>query len=117
MPGARHRDAAAIEANAPTFAQWQQELEAPDDTAAPPAVRRFAQTTTNATVTKTQVPKEILVVASKLKDYIRLRSEMNTSAGVMEILSDKLRELCDEAIDRARVAGRKTVMDRDFEGD
>lgn len=60
-------------------------------------------------------PKEILVVASKLKAYIRARSEMNTSDGVMDVLSDRLRALCDEAIEMARKAGRKTVMDRDFE--
>jgi histone H3/H4 len=58
---------------------------------------------------------EILVVVSKLKAYIRARSEMNTSDSVMETLSDLVRRLCDDAIDKARAAGRKTVMDRDFE--
>jgi len=59
--------------------------------------------------------KEILIVASKLKNYIKDRSGgMNTSASVMEALSDKVRALCDEAIQNANQAGRKTVMDRDF---
>lgn len=58
--------------------------------------------------------KEVLIVASKLKNYIRERSGMNTSSAVMDVLSDRLRELCDRAIDHARTEGRKTVMDRDF---
>lgn len=58
---------------------------------------------------------EVLVVASKLKKYIRENSDgMNTSAKVMEALSDSLRGLCDQAIENARKAGRKTVLDRDF---
>jgi histone H3/H4 len=58
---------------------------------------------------------ETLVVASKLKNYIRDKSQMNTSAAVMQVLSDKLRSMCDQAIENARREGRKTVMDRDFQ--
>lgn len=57
---------------------------------------------------------EVLVVASKLKNYIRAKSGMNTSAAVMEALSSKVRALCDQAIEKAKSEGRKTVMDRDF---
>jgi histone H3/H4 len=57
---------------------------------------------------------EVLVVVSKIKSYIKDRSGMNTSGGVAPVLSDKVRRLCDEAIERARADGRKTVMDRDF---
>jgi histone H3/H4 len=57
---------------------------------------------------------EVLVVASKLKNYIRAKSGMNTSSAVMSALSAKVRELCDQAIERATSEGRKTVMDRDF---
>jgi histone H3/H4 len=39
---------------------------------------------------------------------------MNTSDGVVEVLSDIVRELCDRAIEQAAKDGRKTVMDRDF---
>ncbi|MBU6375076.1 MAG: hypothetical protein KGQ59_03700 [Bdellovibrionales bacterium] len=60
--------------------------------------------------------KETLVVASKTKDYIRKASGgMNTSSAVMNVLSEKIRHLCDQAISRAKQDGRKTVMDRDFE--
>jgi hypothetical protein len=58
--------------------------------------------------------KEILIVASKLKNYIRAKSGMNTSAAVVDVLSDKIRELCDQAVEAAKRDGRKTVMDRDF---
>ena len=57
---------------------------------------------------------EVLIVASKLKNYIKAKSGMNTSAAVMEALSGKIRQLCDQAIENARREGRKTVMDRDF---
>jgi len=57
---------------------------------------------------------EVLVVASKLKNYIRAKSGMNTSAAVIDVLSDKVRELCDQAVEAAKRDGRKTVMDRDF---
>jgi len=60
------------------------------------------------------IPEDILVVASKLKAYIRARSGMNTSDGVLPALSRILRDLCDEAIERAHADGRKTVMDRDL---
>ncbi len=58
--------------------------------------------------------KEVLVVASKVKGYIRTKSSMNTSASVLDALSDRIRSLCDQAIARAQSDGRKTVMDRDF---
>lgn len=58
---------------------------------------------------------EVLVVASKLKNYIKDKSGMNTSAAVMPALSDKIRRLADEAVENARREGRKTVMDRDFQ--
>ncbi len=57
---------------------------------------------------------EVLVVASKIKNYIRAASGMNTSAAVMEVLSGKIRALCDQAVANAKSEGRKTVMDRDF---
>jgi hypothetical protein len=60
------------------------------------------------------VPREILIVVSKLKAYVRARSGLNTSDEVMETLSDRMRTLCDKAIAHAREDGRKTVMSRDF---
>ena len=57
---------------------------------------------------------EVLVVISKLKNYIRSSSGMNTSGNVGGALSGIIRSLCDQAIANAQQDGRKTVMDRDF---
>jgi histone H3/H4 len=57
---------------------------------------------------------EVLVVASKVKNYIKAKGDMKTSSAVLEVLSDRLRRLCDQAIETARSDGRKTVLDRDF---
>jgi hypothetical protein len=57
---------------------------------------------------------EILIVASKLKSYIRQSSEMNTSDRVLAVLSDHVRALCRKAVCEAAQDGRKTVLDRDF---
>ncbi len=56
---------------------------------------------------------EILVVVSKVKKYIVEKSGMNTSADVMDVLTDRVKRICDRAIEEARRNGRKTVMDRD----
>ena len=61
-----------------------------------------------------QGEKEVLVVVSKLKQYIRSVSGMNTAGNVAPALSDSIRKLCDQAIEKAKTDGRKTVMDRDF---
>jgi hypothetical protein len=59
--------------------------------------------------------REVLVVVSKLKSYVRARAGFNTSDRVVEPLSDAVRELCDRAIEKARAEGRRTVLERDFE--
>jgi hypothetical protein len=69
-------------------------------------------------VSPTQVEVEslqdVLVVASKLKDYIKTKSGMSTSASVFKRLSDMIRLQCDKAMERAKSDSRKTVLDRDF---
>jgi len=60
------------------------------------------------------LPRDILIVVSKLKAYVRARSGMNTSDGAMDVLSDIVREIADRAIQKAAADGRKTVLDRDF---
>ena len=74
----------------------------------------MAQTESPAAANETSDAGEILIVASKLKNYIRSKSGMNTSSTVIEALSAKVRQLCDQAIENAKQDGRKTVMDRDF---
>ncbi len=58
---------------------------------------------------------EVLVVASKVKNYIKDKGEMKTSANVLQVLSDRIRSMCDQAVETARNDGRKTVLDRDFQ--
>ncbi|MCF6150482.1 MAG: hypothetical protein E3K37_17780 [Candidatus Kuenenia sp.] len=58
--------------------------------------------------------QEVLVVVSKLKNYIRSTAGMNTAGNVASTISDIVRNLCDQAIEKAKSDGRKTVMDRDF---
>jgi histone H3/H4 len=62
-----------------------------------------------------ELEQDILIVASKLKAYIKEKHDMNTSANVMEILSQHVRRLSNIACEKAQREGRKTVMDRDFE--
>lgn len=58
--------------------------------------------------------QEVLIVVSKLKNYIKAQAGMNTSGSVATVISDTIRKLCDDAIEKAKSDGRKTVMDRDF---
>ena len=112
LPGARHKDAAAIEQTSPST---QHSAEEPR--------RRIVLSASKSPSTEPSSPgslsqaanqHEVLVVVSKLKKYVQDRSGMNTSQAVMSLLSDHLRRLCDEAIEKARSDGRKTLMERDF---
>lgn len=115
LPGARHRDAGAVEKRSPVTAE-----PAADVAAAP---RRIIVSSPSATATttssssamgKSPMSQEVLVVVSKMKQYIRDISDMNTSDEVSRVLSDLIRSECDKAIQQARADGRKTVMGRDF---
>ena len=55
----------------------------------------------------------VLVVVSRLKEYVRTKSEMRTSDDVPGAISDEIRRLALFAIENARKDGRKTVMGRD----
>lgn len=113
FPGARHRDASAIETISPSFQDWtksQQSTSIGTKKIIPTSVHNQDRSKTS----QNTLPRDVLIVASKLKDYIRAHSEMNTSGSVVDVLSDLVRQLCDEAIQNAYKDGRKTVMDRDF---
>jgi histone H3/H4 len=134
VPVLRHREAWAEEKRAPSREQWEKqqaqerEQQITSQSAAQP-VRRVVQTShldqeserenmqenMQENMNDTQLPNDILIIASKLKTYIKARSGMNTSESVIRALSDKVRQLTDEAIRKAAQEGRKTVMDRDFE--
>jgi histone H3/H4 len=57
---------------------------------------------------------EVLVVVSKLKNYIKNSADMNCSGNVPARLTEIVQKLCDDAVANAKKDGRKTVMDRDF---
>ena len=58
---------------------------------------------------------DVLVVASKVKQLIKTKADMSTSAAVMETLSKIVEREVSKAIERAKSDKRKTVMDRDFD--
>lgn len=77
--------------------------------------RILVQSKSSGTAEETGHSDDILIVASKLKAYIKDKYDMNTSGNVMEALSRDVRRLTDRAVEKARSEGRKTVMDRDYE--
>lgn len=108
----RHRDAWAVEAKAPTKEAWEKELaENPQEEEAvkPAAPRRVVAEPASSA----PVEKDMLIVVSKMKKYIKDRSGFNCGDAVAEVLSDHVRAICDEAIRNAGQDERKTVLDRD----
>jgi hypothetical protein len=103
--------------------QSAQNLRPGTDTRAPSVVRQAATATRFQPAARKEIlmsneegTKEVLVVISKVKAYIRAKSSMNTSDAVTEALSDLVRATCDQAIEKAKGEGRKTVMARDIAG-
>lgn len=128
LPIANHREAWAEERRAPSQAEHRAEQARSASAAKPPgrsspgrpkAARSEPPRPTPTTIRRPGrsagvAEDEILIVASRLKDYIRHRSGFNTSDRVLRVLSDAVRRECDAAIDHARRAERQTVLDRDL---
>lgn len=121
IPVMNHRDAGAFEKKAPTLAEWQRENEpkaptAPSPTPSAPSPSRASATAAASTPSAAHSPseQEILVVVSKVKDYIRKTSGMNTSDAVMARLTNWVTRWCDDAVRMASQHERKTVLDRDI---
>jgi hypothetical protein len=126
---ARHRDAWAVDARAPSKEAWEKELadSAPEPAAPPrpapaPVVRRVvgepaptaaAAGTPTGAVQLSEAERDPLIVVSKMKKYIKERSGMNCSDAVADMLSEHVRVICDDAIRAAARDERKTVLDRD----
>jgi histone H3/H4 len=108
---ARHRDAGALDAVAPSREAYLSTL---DDEPQPAAAKKIVVRPTGAPTSSAPTEVETLVVVSKVKQLIRDRSEMNTSQCAIDALTDKVVEECRKAIENARTAGRKTVMGRDI---
>jgi histone H3/H4 len=94
---------------------WADEKTAPAAGAAPAEASRGKRRLVRPAGSSPKVDeKEILIVASRLKDYIRDKAGMNCSSDVLEALSDVVRDHADEAIRQARMDSRKTVKGRDI---
>ena len=57
--------------------------------------------------------REVLVVASKVKDYIK-GSGLQSSGEVVPALSERIYELLDVAMERTKTNGRATVRPHDL---
>jgi hypothetical protein len=104
LPVARHREAWAEERTAPARAEsgnaGTRRLVRPGGAPAPAPPGAGAD--------------DVLIVASRLKDYVRAKSGYNTSDRVLGPLSAIVRRIVDEAIRNAQREGRRTVLDRDI---
>jgi predicted amidophosphoribosyltransferase len=112
LPSANHREAWAVERRAPASAAPAQAAQAAARASEAASGRRVLVRSA-APAAAPKLPDEVLVIASRLKDYVRARSGFNTSDRVLEPLSEIVRRVCDEAIRNAAREGRKTVLDRD----
>ena len=102
LPTERHREAWAVEARAP---------KTPDPPEGASPKKATGETRPKAAAASSD--EDILVVASRLKAYVKSVSGFNTSDRVLPVLSTALRTICEEAIGNARRAERQTVLDRD----
>ena len=120
LPVARHREAWAAEQTAPSRAQAEAAARQEAAGASRPRKRIIAKKP--GPVSGGEAPeqrpdaaaKEVLIIASRLKEYIRATSGYNTSDRVLEPLSEIVREVCDRAVRSAAAAERRTVLDRDI---
>jgi histone H3/H4 len=128
----RHREAWAVDARAPSKEAWARE-QAEEAAAAAAAAAAPAAATTGGSAAARRVvgdaspttaaaaeglelkdaEREILIVVSKLKKYIKDRAGFNCSDAVADQLSEHVRAVADESIRAAAREGRKTVLDRD----
>jgi hypothetical protein len=113
LPSANHRDAWCVEKTAPaTGASNGSRASDTEGRQEPARSRRLAAAPPAA---EKAALEEVLIVASRLKAYIRASSGgFSTSDRVLEPLSRIVRRLCDEAIRSASREGRTTVLERDI---
>jgi hypothetical protein len=109
LPSANHREAWAVEKRAPN------KFEPGESPPASVSQRRLVRPSQPAAPQSSSSFGDVLIVASRLKDYVRVKSGgYNTSDRVLEPLSEIVRRVCDQAIENARRDGRMTVLDRDI---
>ncbi len=117
LPTANHREAWALEKRAPRVREEDGPASVPGPHGAPrPKTRRVARPSDASKSAPAPGPTSapVLIVASRLKAYIRETSGFNTSERVLDPLSEHIRRICDRAVENASREGRKTVLDRDI---
>ena len=123
VPMMNHRDSGAFERQAPSAKEWAAQQQPQTGNQSVPPLLSPKTGSSSPTMHLTTSPAhedEILVVVSKVKEYIKQRGvqrghgAMNTSDRVMELLSDRIRVWARDGIRHAEAAGRKTVLDRDL---
>lgn len=113
-----HRDGWAVEKKAPTTPDAAPATTAPASVAPTRSTPPKAAATTSpprerAAVAPAGDAAEILVVASRFKEFLADTHGVRCSDDVFATLSEHLRRLAREAAEAARRAGRKTMLDRD----
>lgn len=103
-----HKSAGAEEYHSPSKDQW---LSLQNNE---PKVRVVTTKVVKEVNTESLNSDEVLVVVSKLKGFVKETTGLNTSADVIPVLSDYIREICLKAAQNAHRDERKTLMARDF---
>lgn len=115
LPTMRHRESWAVEKTAPGREQYEREqTEQAAKAPLEPRERKVVAADSRPAAPAGELPLDILIVASKLKTYVRAQSGMRTSDTCLDALSSIVRDACNEAIRRAGEDGRQTLMDRHF---
>lgn len=118
VPVLRHRDAWAEEKRAPSRERWEQQQAEDAQREQARIVRKEGEASRRiigaAGADVSDLPRDVLLVVSKLKKYVKARSGMNTSDTVLDPLSDHIRAICNQAIRNAAQDDRKTIMGRDI---
>ena len=111
---ANHRSSFAEEARSPTQQEYYAELQR-EETLERPAPRRII-VGDNKPAAAPSVPArvETLVVVSRVKSLISDLSGFSTSQCCVDALTDKIVDECRKGVEKAKLAGRKTVMGRDI---
>ena len=114
LPSVNHREAWAVEKTSPTRGETTSDTGNAPERPSGATQRVPSVPSRSASSGKgSAAPEEVLIVASRLKDYIRASSGFSTSDRVLAPLSVIVRRLCDEAVKSAAREGRTTVLDRD----
>lgn len=112
LPIMRHRSSSAVERRSPSRASHQ--ASQPKQSKRVASSGRPGEQAPNLTGEFSEPPKEVLIVASRLTDFIEADYGLRVTQSALHALSAKVRRLADGAITRAGFDGRKTIMDRDF---